>query len=248
MFHREGGENHPGYNLLALKTAPSSKLLVHVLCCSSSVLTHCDPVDGRPAGSSVHRILQARMLEWVVNALPQEIFPTQGSNPGLSLPKPHCVRKVWLWRQWWAESLRDPLHTLQGAWAHHQGWHLSSPSHQARASRLVVRVGQWSPDPHPVSGDEAPCHWAATPRPAQPQPLPLLWSLSSWVPAAPAVKLPAHAFSYPSVEISGAVEPERTNQPFFMPTGNAWNNQTHNSDWCGHSLHTTLQTVWKGWN
>ena len=27
--------------------------------------TLCDPIDGSPPGSSVHRILQARMLEWV---------------------------------------------------------------------------------------------------------------------------------------------------------------------------------------
>ena len=27
--------------------------------------TLCDPVDGDPPGSSVHGILQARMLEWV---------------------------------------------------------------------------------------------------------------------------------------------------------------------------------------
>ena len=30
-----------------------------------SCLTLCDPTDCRPPGSSVHRILQARILEWV---------------------------------------------------------------------------------------------------------------------------------------------------------------------------------------
>ena len=30
-----------------------------------SCLTRCDPIDGRPPGFSVHRILQARILEWV---------------------------------------------------------------------------------------------------------------------------------------------------------------------------------------
>ena len=30
-----------------------------------SCLTLCDPMDSRPPGSSVHRILQARILEWV---------------------------------------------------------------------------------------------------------------------------------------------------------------------------------------
>ena len=33
---------------------------------SQSCLTLCDPVDGSPPGSSVHWILQARTLEWVI--------------------------------------------------------------------------------------------------------------------------------------------------------------------------------------
>ena len=33
-----------------------------------------------PPGSSVLRILQARILEWVARALLQGVFPTQGSN------------------------------------------------------------------------------------------------------------------------------------------------------------------------
>ena len=39
----------------------------------------CDPMDCSPPGSSVHRILQARVLAWVaapVDLLFQEIFPT----------------------------------------------------------------------------------------------------------------------------------------------------------------------------
>ena len=33
---------------------------------AQSCLTLCNPVDCGPPGSSVHRILQARILEWVV--------------------------------------------------------------------------------------------------------------------------------------------------------------------------------------
>ena len=44
----------------------------------------CDPMDCSLPGSSVHGILQARILEWV--AIPQGIFPTQGSNPSFL----HC--------------------------------------------------------------------------------------------------------------------------------------------------------------
>ena len=32
---------------------------------SQSCLTHCDPMNCRPPGSSVHEILQARIQEWV---------------------------------------------------------------------------------------------------------------------------------------------------------------------------------------
>ena len=35
-----------------------------------SSLTLCDPIDGSPPGSSVHGILQARVLEWVTIAFP----------------------------------------------------------------------------------------------------------------------------------------------------------------------------------
>ena len=42
----------------------------------------CDPMDCSPSGSSVHRILQAKILEWV--AMPfSRGYLTQGSNLGL---------------------------------------------------------------------------------------------------------------------------------------------------------------------
>ena len=44
----------------------------------------CDPMDHRLPGSSVHGILQARILEWVaMPSLLKGIFLTQGPNPGL---------------------------------------------------------------------------------------------------------------------------------------------------------------------
>ena len=46
-------------------------------------LTLCDPMD-----YTVHRILQARILEWVATILLQGIFPSQESNQGLL----HCKR------------------------------------------------------------------------------------------------------------------------------------------------------------
>ena len=46
-----------------------------------SCLTLCNPTDCSLPGSLVHGILQARILEWIVNSLLQRIFPTQRSNP-----------------------------------------------------------------------------------------------------------------------------------------------------------------------
>ena len=55
------------------------------VCVRCSVVSVCDPMDCSLPGSSVHGIFQVRMLEWV-HAFLQEIFQTQGSNPGLL----HC--------------------------------------------------------------------------------------------------------------------------------------------------------------
>ena len=43
----------------------------------------CDHMAHSPPGSSVHGILQARILEWVAGPLLQGIFPNQGLNPNL---------------------------------------------------------------------------------------------------------------------------------------------------------------------
>ena len=50
---------------------------------AQSCPTLCDPVDCSPPGSSVHGILQARILEWVAISFSRGIFPTQGSNSHL---------------------------------------------------------------------------------------------------------------------------------------------------------------------
>ena len=63
------------------------------MCVSCCHVQLCNSIDCCPLGSSVHGILQARILEWVVmpsskgnHSLLQSIFPNQGSNSGL----PHC--------------------------------------------------------------------------------------------------------------------------------------------------------------
>ena len=48
-----------------------------------SCLALCDPRDCSLPGSSVHRILQARILEWVATPSSRGIFPTQRLKPHL---------------------------------------------------------------------------------------------------------------------------------------------------------------------
>ena len=62
------------------------KLLQLWCCCVQSYLPICDPMDCSPSGSSVHGILQARILEWVAISSSRGMFPTQGSNQHLL----HC--------------------------------------------------------------------------------------------------------------------------------------------------------------
>ena len=62
---------------------PPNKMKVLV---TQSYLTLCDPMDCNPPGSSVHGILQARILEWVAMPSSGGVFPTQGSNPCLLHP------------------------------------------------------------------------------------------------------------------------------------------------------------------
>ena len=54
----------------------------HMYCMhAQSCATPCNHTDHSLPGSSVHGILQARLLEWVASS--RGIFPTQGSNPHL---------------------------------------------------------------------------------------------------------------------------------------------------------------------
>ena len=53
--------------------------------------TLCNPVDSSLPGSAVHRIFQARILEWAAISFSRGIFPTQGLNPGLL----HCRQTLY---------------------------------------------------------------------------------------------------------------------------------------------------------
>ena len=55
---------------------------------TQSCLTLCDPVNCSPPGSSVHRILQAGILEWVAISYSRGIFPSWGSSRPTSPASP----------------------------------------------------------------------------------------------------------------------------------------------------------------
>ena len=62
---------------------PVLRCLLELAQLFQSCLPLCDSVDCSPLGSSVHGILQARILEWAAISFSKGIFPTQESNPGL---------------------------------------------------------------------------------------------------------------------------------------------------------------------
>ena len=96
-----------------------------VCVCAQSCPTLCDLMDCSPPGSSVHRIFQARILEWVA------IFYSRGSSqPRENLCLPHLLG-------WQADSL--PL------------CHLGSPKGLLllyNYSHPLVSTEDWFQDPH----------------------------------------------------------------------------------------------------
>ena len=56
----------------------------------------CDPIDCSLPGSSVHGILQARILEWVTMPFSRGIFLTEGWKPRL-LPLLHWQAGLYHW-------------------------------------------------------------------------------------------------------------------------------------------------------
>ena len=70
LFPLQPEEEHPSLSLL---------------CCAESRPTLCDPMDCSQPGSSVHGDSLGKNTGVGCHAFRQGIFPTQGSNPGLSL-------------------------------------------------------------------------------------------------------------------------------------------------------------------
>ena len=62
-------------------------VLVAQLC-----LTRCDPMDYSPPGTSVHGLLQARILEWVAILSPRDL-----SDPGIESGSPAFQEDSFEW-------------------------------------------------------------------------------------------------------------------------------------------------------
>ena len=69
-------------------------------------------MDCSPPGSSVHEILQARILEWVVISFSRGIFPTQGSNFGLL----HCRGILYHLSHHFLREKSEGFETEEGRW------------------------------------------------------------------------------------------------------------------------------------
>ena len=80
--------SHRGTNLLALWSYASSFQKVKVLV-TLSCPALCDPMDCIPPGSSVHGILQARILEWVAIPYLRGSSRLRASHPSLL-----CCRQI----------------------------------------------------------------------------------------------------------------------------------------------------------
>ena len=112
------------------------KLLV-----AQSCPTLCDPMDCSLPGSSIHGILQARILEWVAIAFSKGSSQTQGSNLDLL----HCKQSiVWATREAYFVDERAR------SWIPHC-WDCKD----GQCQRLIMHTELWSMD----KILEESCYW-----------------------------------------------------------------------------------------
>ena len=76
--------------------------------------TPCDSIDCGPSGSSVHRILQEKVVEWAAMLSSRGIFPTQGLNPHL-WHLLHWQVEFFTTSTTWEAHCRDPSQGGKGA-------------------------------------------------------------------------------------------------------------------------------------
>ena len=77
-----------------------------LLLLSHSVVSDCDPMDCSPPGSSVHGILQERMLEWVPMPSSRRGLP----DPGIKLGSPALQADSLPSEPKWEKNLKENTH------------------------------------------------------------------------------------------------------------------------------------------
>ena len=80
---------------------------------AQSCLTLCDPMNCSLPSSSVHGIIQARILEWVCHFLLQRIFPTPRDRTRVS----HCRQMLYI-----LATREVHTHPCQGLCSSHSLW------------------------------------------------------------------------------------------------------------------------------
>ena len=136
---------------------------VHAHVHAQSCLALCDPMNCSPPGSSVHRILQARIVEWVATPFSRE------SSPPKDWTRVSCISSI-AGRFFTAEPLRKPSHSPHPClfprpksvirWAL-QGW-WGAPTPYSSPLHILGQEGLWSSD---VKGGGGCHHWFSFPLP-----------------------------------------------------------------------------------
>ena len=106
----------------------------------SVVSNSCNPMDCGPPRSSVHGILQARILEWICHFLLQGIFLTLGSNPGLL----HC-RQILYWLSYKGSSLSSVMYQFSSVQSLSHVQLFVTPWTVARQASLSITNSQSPP-------------------------------------------------------------------------------------------------------
>ena len=107
-----------------------------------SCRTLCDPMDHSPPGSSVHGILQARILKWVACSSPEHL-PDPGIEPA-SLTFPELAggffTTIAIWRMFESLDALDKTHSLAWLMRLHLFPRITSPGQQKTHRTLTLRA------------------------------------------------------------------------------------------------------------
>ena len=110
-------------------------------------LTLCSPMDSSLSGSSVHGILQARILEWVIHSL------LPGSSPPRDQTQVSCIAGRFF-TIWAAREAHMFSYCMLSLFSHVQLFVTSwTVAHQAPLSMGFSRQEYWSGLPFPSPGD-----------------------------------------------------------------------------------------------